>query len=183
MLSNLLRSVWRSIRGNASGDVTGSGSGVEAHVRAAIAAFLREPPNHPKHFDFEMVAQFLAAASSAEYMVQRMMQGQNLVHSDALVQFALEQCTVDGLIMEFGVYQGASLRAIAQRVTQVVHGFDSFEGLPEDWTYFQKRGRFSQQGRAPKLEESNVQNTPGLVRQVCAAFFAASFGIRSFCAY
>lgn len=43
-----------------------------------------------------------------------------------------------GLICEFGVYNGASIRRFAralikQRDTRTIYGFDSFEGLGENW--------------------------------------------------
>jgi hypothetical protein len=42
-------------------------------------------------------------------------------------------CTLqEGLVLEFGVYYGKSLRHIASSFPgQTVHGFDSFNGLPE----------------------------------------------------
>ena len=39
-----------------------------------------------------------------------------------------------GLTLECGVYFGRSLRLIAARTPGPVHGFDSFEGLPEAWS-------------------------------------------------
>ena len=39
----------------------------------------------------------------------------------------------DGMILEFGVYKGRSIRYLArQRLSCSVHGFDSFEGFPQD---------------------------------------------------
>jgi hypothetical protein len=40
-----------------------------------------------------------------------------------------------GHVLEFGVFQGDSLRHIAAKVPETVYGFDSFQGLPEDWTF------------------------------------------------
>jgi hypothetical protein len=40
-----------------------------------------------------------------------------------------------GHVLEFGVFCGDSLRHIAGQVADTVHGFDSFQGLPEDWTW------------------------------------------------
>lgn len=41
---------------------------------------------------------------------------------------------IDGLILEFGVYKGTTLNYIASKnVNDTIYGFDSFEGLPEDW--------------------------------------------------
>jgi len=39
-----------------------------------------------------------------------------------------------GLVLEFGVYAGASIRTIAHAYAEAsIYGFDSFEGLPEAW--------------------------------------------------
>jgi hypothetical protein len=51
----------------------------------------------------------------------------------ALVAYALDQVTKDGLYLEFGVGRGKSMRWIAPRVNGTVHGFDSFEGIQEYW--------------------------------------------------
>lgn len=50
-----------------------------------------------------------------------------------MLRFGLEAATVPGLVLEFGVRRGTSLRHIAAAAGQPVHGFDSFEGLPEGW--------------------------------------------------
>lgn len=51
---------------------------------------------------------------------------------DAAVQAALAS-GVQGLWMEFGVWNGKSINHIARQVRGTVYGFDSFEGLPVDW--------------------------------------------------
>ncbi len=49
-------------------------------------------------------------------------------------QFCKDETGVEGLVMEFGVFEGKSINDIARVWTdQQVYGFDSFEGLPEDW--------------------------------------------------
>ncbi|AWK85829.1 hypothetical protein DEW08_02545 [Azospirillum thermophilum] len=53
--------------------------------------------------------------------------------SASLLRHALAQATVPGLVLEFGVRRGTSLDHIAGAAGQTVHGFDSFEGLPEGW--------------------------------------------------
>ncbi len=55
---------------------------------------------------------------------------------------------------EFGVFQGKSLRYIASRTTETVHGFDSFQGLSESWAGL-KKGTFSTAGKLPEAP-SNV---------------------------
>lgn len=47
----------------------------------------------------------------------------------------------EGHAVEFGVYKGATLRMIAEHMP--VSGFDSFDGLPEDWRPKFTTGRFA----------------------------------------
>lgn len=72
----------------------------------------------------------------------------------ALLDFALEKAKAavpQGLVCEFGVASGKTLRRIAKAWGGQVHGFDSFEGLPEDWTgTYERAGRFSAAGKLPK---------------------------------
>ena len=52
--------------------------------------------------------------------------------------YAFDAAQLDGLILEFGVAQGASIRKLASMTDQVIHGFDSFQGLPESWSHLPK---------------------------------------------
>jgi len=48
--------------------------------------------------------------------------------------YVLNQQMIKGEVLEFGVYRGATLKLVSQKfLNQKVYGFDSFEGLPEDW--------------------------------------------------
>ncbi len=53
--------------------------------------------------------------------------------SARLLRHALACARVPGLVLEFGVRRGTSLAHLADAAGQEVHGFDSFEGLPEGW--------------------------------------------------
>jgi len=50
-----------------------------------------------------------------------------------LLAWSLQQAISDGMICEFGVRRGNSIRQLAAATEQMVHGFDSFIGLPEGW--------------------------------------------------
>src|SRR5258708_28554627 len=180
MLSSLLTSIWRRMTGKAMVAASSANAGeqgvLQSELRAALASILREPLVYPNSVNYAMVAQLMAAKSSADYMIDHMMSAQNLVQQDALLDFALGECRIDGLVLEFGVYRGKSLRAIAKRAVQQVHGFDSFEGLPDDWTYFQKRGRFSLQGEVPHFDEPNIQIHKGWFDQSLTSFLAEHAG-------
>lgn len=180
MLSSLLRSIWRRMTGKVVVETppaaVSDGLALQSELRAALVSILREPLAYPNTVDYAMVAHLVAAKSSADYMTNHMMSAQNLVHQDTLLDFALGECVIDGLVLEFGVYRGKSLRAIAKRAGQEVHGFDSFEGLPEDWTYFQKQGRFSLQGEVPHFDEPNVRIHKGWFDQTLPRFLAEHAG-------
>jgi len=182
MLRALMRQVWRTLRGTAGVSTVeqGSDARVQLDLDAALTALLREPRSHPKAINYETMAWVIAAVESARYMTEHMTRAENLVERMALLDYALDRCAVAGLVMEFGVYRGVSLRAIARRVGQEVHGFDSFEGLPEDWTYFQKKGRFSLAGEELHLPEPNIRVHPGLFENSIPPFLASHAGAARF---
>jgi hypothetical protein len=63
------------------------------------------------------------------------------------------------LYLEFGVWEGASLRlwsALLENPSSFLHGFDSFEGLPEDWDGFRRKGTFALNGRLPEFTDTRV---------------------------
>jgi tetratricopeptide (TPR) repeat protein len=74
-------------------------------------------------------------------------------------KLGIDAAPQDGLIMEFGVRFGTSIRQIAALVDQDVHGFDSFEGLPEQW-HLEPKGMYSTKGVMPKVPD-NVTLHPG----------------------
>lgn len=70
-----------------------------------------------------------------------------------VTEFALNSASIDGHYLEFGVYTGGTIRFIASHTgSRVVHGFDSFRGLPEAWSSFNLvRGAFDTGGRLPRV--------------------------------
>ncbi len=68
------------------------------------------------------------------------------------------------LYVEFGVHEGESMRTwmrLLRHPESALHGFDSFEGLPESWSYEEGRGHFSTQGRVPTFDDPRVVIFPG----------------------
>ncbi len=64
------------------------------------------------------------------------------------------------LYLEFGVWQGASMRywsKLLRSPEAMLHGFDSFEGLPEDWSAGYGKGSFSVEGAVPKIEDPRIR--------------------------
>ena len=78
-----------------------------------------------------------------------------LTDARATMALGLKAAGREGLVLEFGVRFGNSIRALAVQAGQQVHGFDSFEGLPEAWGS-NPRGVYSTGGRLPEVP-GNVQ--------------------------
>jgi Tfp pilus assembly protein PilF len=92
-----------------------------------------------------------------------------------LLDFALSEASVDGLVLEFGVRHGTSIDFIAARAGErTVHGFDSFEGLPEAWGAL-PTGAYSTHGRIPEVA-SNVTLHAGWFADTLAPFVASHEG-------
>jgi len=61
---------------------------------------------------------------------------------------AASKADKDGMWMEFGVYSGETL-GILSNMNDRVYGFDSWEGLPENWNEHNPKGMFNTQGKIP----------------------------------
>ena len=75
-----------------------------------------------------------------------------------------------GLILEFGVRHGTSIRQLAAFTSKPIYGFDSFEGLPEDW-HQESKEIYSTRGKIPKVP-SHVTLIPGWFDQTLPLFLA-----------
>lgn len=108
-----------------------------------------------------------------------------LAHSDdagvhaglpaAVLVRALQAAGPEGLTLECGVYFGRSLRVIAARTPGPVHGFDSFQGLPEAWSEREGAGAYSTAGRLPEMP-ANVALHAGWFEHTLPPFLAAQPG-------
>ena len=74
-----------------------------------------------------------------------------------------------GLWLEFGVATGSTINIISSKTTNKVYGFDTFQGLPEDWDDHQAKGVYSQDGVLPKVN-SNVELIVGLFQDTLQKF-------------
>ncbi len=63
------------------------------------------------------------------------------------------------LYLEFGVYQGETIRYWSRTLKNpqsLLHGFDSFEGLPENWNAKIEKSHFSVDGKIPVIDDKRV---------------------------
>lgn len=84
-----------------------------------------------------------------------------------------EAANRDVLYLEFGVYQGTTIRywsKLLRNPASKLHGFDSFEGLPEVWTDAAGRGHFSTNGTIPTVDDPRVKFFKGWFDQTLPAY-------------
>lgn len=74
-----------------------------------------------------------AVQSSARYVQEHFAAVPSFTEPLETLRHALAAAPSDGLALEFGVYQGTTIREIRAHRAGPVVGFDSFEGLPEAW--------------------------------------------------
>jgi len=99
--------------------------------------------------DTEFTAIRVASEESSEYVQKHMRATPNFKTDYDLHQWIaqtqLDSNLIDqGLVLEFGVATGRTLNNFARWLPKkTIHGFDSFEGLPEDWTSRMQKGFFA----------------------------------------
>ena len=98
--------------------------------------------------DLQREARRQGFASSAEFVGTAMPLARRFKDRCAVLDHALASAPDAGLVAEFGVYSGATLRRIAVKRPHA-HGFDSFSGLPEDWRDSYRKGMFTVNGLPP----------------------------------
>nr|WP_245636883.1 class I SAM-dependent methyltransferase [Azospirillum thiophilum] len=94
--------------------------------------------------------------------------------SGRLLRHALACAQAPGLVLEFGVRRGTSLDHIAEAAGQEVHGFDSFEGLPEGWVN-SPRGVLTTGNQLPPVRD-NARLHVGWFEDSLPPFLAAQPG-------
>lgn len=96
-------------------------------------------------FDILDVAFFSAAIDSARFYAEQMLTAEAFDDDLSLLSHALKIAPTTGLILEFGVASGRTIRHLGDQTDRNVHGFDSFEGLPESWRTGFAQGAFKQE--------------------------------------
>jgi predicted O-methyltransferase YrrM len=124
-------------------------------------------------FNVLEVAFLKAAYESAEYYEQHLIKTPAFASDLDLLSAAVRVSNPDGLFLEFGVASGRTISHIAKSRSGPVYGFDSFEGLPEDWRSGFSKGAFA--GDLPPVP-GNVTLIKGWFNQTLPAFLAAHQG-------
>ena len=94
-----------------------------------------------------------AELESWEYLKEQQSSALLLGTNTKTIELALANAQLEGLVLEFGVYNGKSIRNIASIIKTEVHGFDSFEGIPENWND-EPTGSYSANGELPIVPDN-----------------------------
>jgi hypothetical protein len=95
------------------------------------------------------------------------------LRDDVFAAIAANVADENVLYLEFGVFEGESMRFWSRALrnpSSRLHGFDSFEGLPESWTRGHERGRFSTDGRIPEIDDARARFFKGWFDQTLPTY-------------
>jgi len=122
-----------------------------------------------------------ALQRTVDYIDKAMPDALGLESQRQVIEHALAAVTIEGHYLEFGVFTGGTIRFMARCIgNRTIHGFDSFEGLPEAWTGFNlARATFSRRGRLPRVP-GNVQLHAGWFDDTLPRWLEANPGPVSF---
>ena len=88
----------------------------------------------------------------------------------------------DILYLEFGVWEGHSIKFFAEKYkskNSEFYGFDTFYGFPEDCLDM-KKGHYSTSGNTPKTSDSRIKFIKGLFQETLTADWVDSLKVQNF---
>ena len=90
---------------------------------------------------------------------------------DFLIKYINEQGNIDqNICLEFGVRNGLSINYFSKNIKSQFYGFDTFQGIPEDWVGTSgHKGSYSANGVIPKVNK-NVSIIQGLIEDTLVDF-------------
>lgn len=115
--------------------------------------------------DLDNFLQINASIQSAKFIEKNMLKIPSFHNKFELLKYAIDVSKSSSIkgkgdFLEFGVYKGTTINYISKNIGKnIVYGFDSFEGLPEDWRTGFSKGVFKVD-KLPKVN-SNVKLVKG----------------------
>lgn len=118
-----------------------------------------------------------ALNKSVDYIDANMPDAIGFETQKELIAYSLDQTKVNGYYTEFGVFTGGTMRYMAKRKPHMeFHGFDSFEGLPSNWSGTPLvKNTFSVKGTFPKVP-GNVKLHKGWFNESLPIWCGAHLG-------
>ena len=125
-------------------------------------------------FDLGVQFRLRATNETLDYIQKNMPDAIMFLSSEKFFEYLIPKTKKNGSFLEFGVWKGKSIKIISElvgkRSSKIVHGFDSFEGLPEDWLGFNDvKGKFNLHGKLPDVPK-NVKLHKGWFHEILPKF-------------
>ncbi|MDQ3185012.1 MAG: class I SAM-dependent methyltransferase [Pseudomonadota bacterium] len=117
-----------------------------------------------------------AMESSARFAAEHLQGVRPFADKFEGLKYAIERAEKPGLFLEFGVASGRSINFIAANTEAVVYGFDSFQGLPEDWRPGVGKGAFRKPAEWRPEVRANVELNVGWFEDTLPDFLADHHG-------
>ena len=172
----------------ANGDNDGSEENEEAmqdaEERLQMAKFYRSVAHGLLHGDRNVVSssvdQYLRDSwkyTMSHYpseLLERNPQGRIFAGTHTMLGEALRMARPDGIVAEFGVFHGKSIRLISEMVgpNNPVDGFDTFTGIPEQWGE-EEAGSYTASNEIPERIPENVRFHVGLFADTLPGYVAS----------
>lgn len=118
--------------------------------------------------NIERELQKRALVQTAEFVENNMAQTKSFIDNFSLLTHSIDLARNDGLFLEFGVFKGTTINFIASLTKNTVYGFDSFQGLPENWRDEFEKGTFKVE-KVPKVK-NNVKLIEGWFEDTLPSF-------------
>ena len=123
-----------------------------------------------KSQDIKLARQIKALVETVEYVDNNMHSINSVDTPIKIHDVALSHRKIDGLFLEFGVFNGLTINYISTKIDrEIIFGFDSFEGLPEFWRDEFDKGVFNVDNNLPKVNP-NVKLIKGWFDQTLKNF-------------
>jgi hypothetical protein len=136
--------------------------------RAVESAFLLWHGSVGGPYNIDNMGYLAAAIECHQYAEAKMSGKPRFRDRFELLTHAVQNISVSGPILEFGVNTGATINHIADMAPgRKVYGFDSFKGLPEEWTWA-KKGQFARE--SPPVVRENVELIVGWFERTLLPF-------------
>ena len=136
---------------------------LQKSIRGGIETYVKDVRNGERIKALLESTDFVAAelSSVTEYQNKKQLM-------DKCIELSMHNLGNNSVFMEFGVFQGESINYMAERTNLPVYGFDSFEGLPNDWRDGFSKGHFDV-AKLPSVRE-NVKLVKGWFRDSLGEF-------------
>lgn len=121
------------------------------YIATHLHAQHKSPPQNVYH-----TLWLRAVERSADYIEPHLQHALLFPDRQALWDYTLTQIPAEGVCLEFGVFRGVSINYFAPHLApRRLYGFDSFEGLKEDWGGMPAaRGHFDVKGHLPPVADN-----------------------------